>query len=72
MIRHNKKCRLTNVLHPYWDSKAVGLNLAKYYPVFSWVKQTERKLDWIKDSEGDRMLMYQLDNYNTKEYLILE
>ncbi|WP_395765217.1 hypothetical protein [Elizabethkingia anophelis] len=69
---YNKKMRLTNVLHPYWDSKA-GLNLAKYYPVFSWVKkQTERKLDWVKDPEGDRMLMYHPNNYNTKEYLILE
>ncbi|AQX52544.1 hypothetical protein CMT42_15360 [Elizabethkingia anophelis] len=69
---YNKKMRLTNVLHPYWDSKA-GLNLAKYYPVFSWVKkQTERKLDWVKDPDGDRMLMYHPNNYNTKEYLILE
>ncbi|TDX83960.1 radical SAM protein [Epilithonimonas xixisoli] len=67
-----KKTRLKNILHVYWDSKA-GLNLAKNYPVFSWFKvQTEKKLDWAKDGNGDRLLIYHPNNYNTKEFLILE
>ncbi|MGX9985862.1 hypothetical protein [Soonwooa purpurea] len=69
---YNKKMRLSNILHPYWDSSA-GLNLAKNSPVFSWVKkQTKRKLDWVKDADGDRMLMYHPNTYNTKDYLILD
>lgn len=67
-----KKTRFRNILHVYWDSKA-GLNLAKNYPVFSWFKvQGEKKLDWAKDSNGDRLLIYHPENYNTKEFLILD
>ena len=65
------KTRLSNLLHVYWDSKA-GLKMPEYYPVFSWIKvQGERKLDWVRDEQGDRVMLYHPNNYNTKEYLIL-
>ena len=66
------KTKLSNLLHVYWDTKA-GLKLPTYYPVFSWIKeQTETKLDWIKDKNGDRVMLYHPNNYNTKEFLILK
>ena len=69
---YNKKMRMSNVLFPYWDSKA-GLNLAKHFPVFSFVKkQFPNKLDWMKDEHGDRVMMYHPNNYNTKDYLVLD
>lgn len=69
---YNKKQRFRNILHVYWDSKA-GLNLPKHYPVFSWFKvQGAKKLDWAIDNNGDRLMLYHPNEYNTKEYLILE
>ena len=68
----NRKTKVSNILHPYWDSPA-GLGMATHYPVFSWVKkQFPRKLDWIRDNDGDRMLIYHPDNYNTKDFTILK
>lgn len=67
-----KKTKFTNLLHVMWDSPA-GLQIPLYYPVFSWVKkQFETKLDWIKDENGDRVMLYHPHFYNTKEAQILE
>lgn len=67
-----RKTKLSNLLHVYFDSKA-GLNIPKYYPIFSFVKeQTKTKLDWIKDKNGDRVMLYHPNNYNTKEFIILK
>lgn len=65
------KTKLSNILHVYWDTKA-GLKLPTYFPIFSWVKkQTERKLDWVKDPEGDRVMLYHPHIYNTKDFQII-
>ncbi len=67
-----RKTKLSNILHVYWDSKA-GLQMAKNYPVFSFVKkQFPTKLDWIKDENGDRVMLYHPETYNTKEFTILK
>lgn len=67
-----KKTKLSNLLHIYWDTKA-GLKLPLYYPVFSWIKvQMDRKMDWLKDDQGDRVILYHPNHYNTEEFLILE
>jgi len=65
-----KKTWLSNLLHVLWDSKA-GLKLPEYYPVFSWAKRQTNKLDWIRDENGDRIMVYHPVNYNHRDYLVL-
>lgn len=67
-----KKTYLFNLLHVYWDTKA-GLKLPEYYPVFSWAKkQFSNRLDFIRDGDSNRVMVYHPNIYNVKDYKIIE
>jgi DNA repair photolyase len=68
-----KKQNLKNLLSYYWQTKGVELGLAKNYPIFSWaMKNYNTKQDFIYDNEHNKVLVYHPNNYNTKDYLIIE
>lgn len=68
-----KKQKLSNLLYYYWQVKGVELGLAKHYPVFSWaMKNYSNKQDFIYDNDGNKVLVYTPENFNTKDYLIIE
>ena len=67
-----QKTNFANILNIYWDS-AAGLKLAEQYPIFSWAKkQYANKLDYMRDSENNRILIYHPMQYNTKDFMLWE
>ncbi len=68
-----KTMTIKNLLHLYWEHPQVEIGLAKNFPTFSWIKkQTATKLDFMYDSDHNRVLHYNGENYNPKEYIILK
>lgn len=42
------------------------------YPVFSWaMKNYSNKQDFTYDNDGNKVLVYTPENFNTKDYLII-
>ena len=64
------KMDLRNILHLYWENnKFIGL--AKNFPIFSYVKkQYTNKLDYLYDSEHNKIMIYTPENFNTSEFYI--
>lgn len=68
-----KKTKLSNLLHYYWEIQGVELGLAKNYPVFSWAKkQFTNKLDFIRDSDNNKVLLYHPKTFNVKDFTIIK
>ncbi len=68
-----KKTSLRDLLHYYWEVKGVSLGLAENYPVFSWVKQkSATKTDFMYDSDHNKVLLYHPENWNLKDYTIID
>ncbi|MFN9321409.1 MAG: radical SAM protein [Chitinophagales bacterium] len=65
------KMKFRNILHLYWEHPKLNIGLAKHYPSFSWLKeQTDKKLDFVYDSDHNKILYYNKDNFNPKENTI--
>ena len=66
-----KSMNFKNILHLYWEHPKINIGLAKHYPSFSWLKeQTDKKLDFVYDSDHNKILYYNKHNFNTKENTI--